>query len=556
MELHLTNDPINNEHSDEQIRQNVITHPSLPRRFPSPQWSVGIILVVLAGAALWGYSFFSSHVKDQISLTITAPTTVKDGEQGEYLITYKNNSFQSLHGMVMGVRYPDTFVFESADPQPSNERNSFWKLPDLSGKARGIISIKGRFVSHGPTTASLKAILTYMPDRVSSSFETDAEVSTHIEGSTHSLSLSGPLTTQPENEVEYIVSYRVDPAHAQSTALTMTFPKDFSLKSSSLSADAGSSTWSGILLTKDVSDGQGTLSLKGVFHKSQTGAQTIRAELTDGSDKPLLQEFLTNLDAPALTLSLGGMPKNILPGTPLHLTARVSNAGTVSFKNLTLEVKIDGDIIDWTQMKNGDEQGKTILLTTETTPVLTEIKAGKKISIPFDIPIKSIENLGAGARALKFTTRIYGEGVDISAGILQGHIASDTAITSSYTILSGQEKPTIGQTTTYRITLTLKNTLTELKDVLLTATIPDSVSWLSEYTLQAGAVHYDPDAREVQWTLNRMPATVHSIDLVFDVSRTPLDQSDLTTGKIIKNIKATARTTSNEQVSVDGVLSL
>lgn len=109
--------------------------------------------IVLKSAAQYAPSNFNSTFEKKnnknieiksspIAIEVDAPLEAADGNNIEYLISYKNISTRYFSNMRLEAEYPAGFVFVSAEPKPSEGDNS-WYLGNLGESETGQISVRG-----------------------------------------------------------------------------------------------------------------------------------------------------------------------------------------------------------------------------------------------------------------------------------------------------------------------------------------------------------------------------------------------------------------------------
>ena len=94
----------------------------------------------------------------------------------------------------------------------------------------------------------------------------------------------------------------------------------------------------------------------------------------------------------------------------------------------------------------------------------------------------------------------------------------------------GPLPPRVGQTTTYRVIWTVTNTLHELLSVKAATILPLDVSFGAVGRVSQGTLLYNPDTREVSWTLQRLQTTTPKATIEFSVVVTPTKEA---VGKIL-----------------------
>lgn len=80
-----------------------------------------------------------------VGLEITGPDKTLANQQNEYVIKYKNNGPDDLTDLQLLLRYPDGFVFASAEPSPQVDNNSLWPIATLKAGEEGEVKIKGDY---------------------------------------------------------------------------------------------------------------------------------------------------------------------------------------------------------------------------------------------------------------------------------------------------------------------------------------------------------------------------------------------------------------------------
>lgn len=98
---------------------------------------------------------------------------------------------------------------------------------------------------------------------------------------------------------------------------------------------------------------------------------------------------------------------------------------------------------------------------------------------------------------------------------------------------TGPIPPRVDQETSYTAALTLTNAYNEVRDGVVTATLPNYVKWAGQWSPSDAKVSYNPDKREVTWNVGTIASgagfTTSPIVLYFKVSFTPsLSQSNST----------------------------
>jgi len=124
-----------------------------------------VVLVIGAGAY---YYMFYNHGTDStaVDLQINAPDTVSAGQDFSYTINYNNQEYVSLKKVNIKADYPTNFIFESADPAPDVNTDT-WNLSQINAKTSGKITIKGKIIDKVGASSIVLAQMLYTPENFS-----------------------------------------------------------------------------------------------------------------------------------------------------------------------------------------------------------------------------------------------------------------------------------------------------------------------------------------------------------------------------------------------------
>jgi hypothetical protein len=86
---------------------------------------------------------------------------------------------------------------------------------------------------------------------------------------------------------------------------------------------------------------------------------------------------------------------------------------------------------------------------------------------------------------------------------------------------SGPLPPQVGQTTTYRVIWSITNSLHDLENITVKATLPPDVSWSANASQDLGAIVYNSDDNTVTWSISSISTDKTQIFGSFSISITP-----------------------------------
>jgi hypothetical protein len=106
---------------------------------------------------------------------------------------------------------------------------------------------------------------------------------------------------------------------------------------------------------------------------------------------------------------------------------------------------------------------------------------------------------------------------------------SDASITSTLRYFdedgaplgSGPLPPTVGTATHYRAVWSVTGGLHGLRDVSISAVLPEGVSWDDFSTASSGSITFDPSSRVIRWAISSLPAGGGEVTARMSLSFTP-----------------------------------
>ena len=220
--------------------------------------------------------------------------------------------------------------------------------------------------------------------------------------------------------------------------------------------------------------------------------------------------------------------------------------------------------VDWNKTDVGaaDLSVNTITWDAVALSKKGKLAAGERETIDLNLPI--LATLGTASDVITFAvTANVGQvgGVDVTRSLqstpLKVSINSDTTFTinaryfeDGTPVGTGPLPPQVGQTTRYRLSWNIKNTLHALDAVTVSATVPPGVNYVGSIANDIGTISFDPASRLLSWTIDRLPITVTSASTTFDLSVTPT-ASDVGTFVKLLNASALTATDSSTKSRID-----
>jgi hypothetical protein len=529
-----------------------------------------VFFAMLAAISWAGVLFFSpgagSFSGNDVKVDIGGPTEVKSGDPVTYTVHYVNGEHVALGTSSLELRMPKEFTMQSSDPPVQG--GDVWQIGSLAPGHDGTITVKGVILAPTGTALDVQAILTYRPADFNSDFQKVSTAAVTVGSSVLDLQVSGPPKVLPGDVVSIVYTYKNNSdSPFENLEVRAEYPPNF-IPASSVPPAAGSDLTSWDIPTLGAGQ-SGTITVQGSFASDAEGSIDVKGQvglMNDDGTFALQQEstFTTDVIKGDLVTSLilNGNPGNqpVMFGDTLHYAVTYKNTGTAVLGNVSLAasfvtVPADG-VLDWNKLSDkagGTLVGNTVTWTKKQIPSLAQINPGDSGTIDFDIPflaapISGVQNGDFEVSALVAAT------IDTVDGTQVGRVAetapvvakavSDTQLTAAARYFnedgsaagSGPLPPEVGQKTTYRVTMTLTNSLHELTDLRISAKLPLNVTWTGVSNVDAGDITFDAADDQMVWTLNRMPTIVPSLNVSFDAAITPTAAQQGTSPQLVSGV--------------------
>ncbi len=518
---------------------------------------VGLILIVLSLGAYY-YIYNSGTDSTAVDLIIESKEKVNANEEFVYKLKYRNLSSVALTNVRVNVNYPEDFVFQEADPAPTEDKN-VWNLGRISPRDWGEINIKGKMIGKQRSSGMLFAEMDYTPENFSSEFKKEASFSTSIKGVGFSADFNYPTSVLVGEENEILITLD---SHEDNffDRFEMEFEKDPNVRILGLEKEDGSeisleetpdASW---IISNFGQEEELTLKYKVVEKKTDNENMNFKFSYT-GEDGEKIIFFEKSLEFEAmksdlnLTLIVNGSQKNepVDFGQTLNYSIVYSNRGEAAMGDVVIMAVLESDFLDWTTLENPDkgrERGNTITWTKDEIPSLEKIEIGDEGAIDFSIDVASFResDLGGAFEIKSFAQYDIGslerpgdiststeEIEDDKSNTIINEINSDLSLDEevryfnedNMPVGTGPLPPQVGEETTFKVYWTLNNNLHELNDLQVEMELPDYVEWDEKNRTSVGSVAYNKADHKVVWQIGRLPITVYRADAEFSISISP-----------------------------------
>ncbi len=527
-----------------------------------------VFLVLALCATIVGFFVFNrrnTFKEEKVGFSYTGATQAVSGDAFTLKLRYRNQGAVALTESVVDVTYPDGFTYTSSNIGTSAEYHNQWQIADLLPGDEKTLEITGTLVGEVGTSRKFSATVSYRPANFNSEFQKNIDWEVVITSTSLEVEFKGSREVIAGQEVGYELSYQnTSTRDMTNLKITPRWPEGFTLSSSNPELDL-TGTWQVGTLA---AGSKKTISFAGKF-VGETGTQKqldfkFGLVQSDGSENiQAEQSFLILLIAPQLqvttSLNADTQTQAVDWGDTLSYSVGLNNAGDVKIDQgvvkLTLTYLVNGqtsseEFIDWSTLVNSNKasrDGLVIQWNKDAVSELEALKPGDKVNVAFEVSLDH-EPPAALANQKNFEIRaqvdfagqrtgdqpeanlpLSAQGTPISAVINSQPTLSVVARyydDAGEVIGLGPFPPVVGQSTTFKIFWSLKNTSNDITSVVVKTSLPGTVAWVGQGSVSAGEpLSFDAKTRSVTWRINKLPAYIgHETPPVtaeFSISLTP-----------------------------------
>lgn len=555
-----------------------------------------IIIIFAVASFLRGWFSFS---KERVSLEIEGPTEIASGEEVEFSIKYQNNNKIDLNNSKLIIDYPSGAYSAQGDELTQE----IFEIGKILPKTEGEKKIKIRLAGDKGNIKLLNARLNFQPENISSYFENSASFKITITKVLIGLYLTTPQKAISGEEVSYTLDYMNNSDDDFSNLkIELDYPSGFSFKNAIPEPDEEDNIW--YLEKLDKKDRE-TIKITGSLEGIEGENKNLKAIVNRIEGDKTLQYSQTNsitqISSSPLLLSLSVNDKekstNVDYQEKLDYKINFKNNSDIAFSQLVLKVYLNGNALDLKTIslkEKGffDSLNNIITWSAAGVPSLALLPPGESGSVEFSVSIKNnldINNFSdrnfevlvrAELETLNVPPQFNLERLKIektlnskvnSKIILQakGYYNETSANIQNY----GPIPPKVNQTTTYTIHWQITNSSNDVKNVRVTAILPQGINWKDNYKVSHSGteLEYNERTKQIAWKIDKVPAAVGYLipvyELVFQVALTPsitqvgvapvlidessLEGEDIFTGEILESFDSAIDASLPDDSSID-----
>lgn len=528
-------------------------------RFTSILLTIVVTLAVIAligwGAFFVYNEYFTQQEEETFSVEIDVREELVSGEETSIAIRYQNPTDVPVTALELDVRLPSTFMISNLSPSPADEDELIWSVGSLPAGSDGVIVIDGVWAAEVPSSTPVQVLVNYRPANFNADFQEIETVYIQTLDSTFDLEFEGPEEAVPGESLEYRMRMKnTGTTVMEDVEFQLNLPPGFFLEESTPEVEPGAApVWK---YEEIPAGGEEEITFEGSFAADATGFQyfdMVTAILhADQSLTQATAQGFTDVLGSDLNVQLivnGGIEDvSTSLGDNLRVTVAYENTGEADLENVSLlldfqselplpiiwdEAELDGgritaDGILWDEFNIGSLAPEDRTLLNLIFPISSSIGSGQADQFAI------VANASHGDIEVRSTPIAVVINSEAELQVSGRYYTDDGA-----PLGNGPMPPEVGSETTYRIFWTIENTLHDLENVEVSATLPPDVSWELQTAAELGSISFDQASNTVTWSITNLPASITRVQANFAVSVTP-DEDDvgafmkLTSGSILK----------------------
>lgn len=526
-----------------------------------------IFFFAILSAAAWA-GFFIFHPTEKFAgnnidffISSSSPT-LTSGQEEEIIIHYKNNENVPLGEVEISTAFSKEFIVSSRDPE-APEAGS-WKIGSLPKGGEGEIKVRGKVLARKGKDLTFETYFSYRPANFNSDFQKVATHTIPVAASILGVSIEGPEEALPGETIVYKISYQSNgEREIDNVEVRLAYAENFFPSKAEPAPQEGGGRW---ILPKLKPGEKGEIRLTGSFSSAAEGNRDITVEIgTVGNGGVWQAQELVKGTVELVKSELGlllvanGSAKNgvVNFGDTMRYSLTFQNKSEVALAEVFITAHLAATPVSpgkslflWDTLKDdlkGRMRGEEIIWSKKEYSKLGKISPGEEGTIDFSLDLISAPFLQKGS---DYRIQVYVEaaigrigGVKteriVRSEVLESRFLSDLIFKSEaryfndddIALGTGPVPPRVGETTTYRIWWTVKNSLHEVDAPRLQTALPEGVVFTGKFNSgEIGAITYDEKERKVIWEIGKIPITSPELQAEFEVAITPAEDQF---GKIV-----------------------
>lgn len=483
-------------------------------------------LFVITVASLWWSS--NSFSDKGVTLSIEGPDSASSGDEVTYTIKYGNSTSVTLSDMSFRLFYPSGSIVIK-DGKPTTPESEGFVVDNIDPGQSGENQFKIFLIGDKGAIKTARVSVVFTAGTLRSSFEKEATIATTITSLPVNVALVAPPTAVAGQPVQYILDLRNDSqVDLYDLRAVITYPDGFTVQKTIPQADEGSTIWH----IEQLKQNAGLrITITGILQGNEREAKIIKVMLQHKFNGQYVDyvnaEAFTMISSPLLSVRV--TPNNnrdyvSFAGDTLRYTISYANNSQYTLLGLMLGVKLEGEMYDFSQLRTEsgffDSQNNVVDFSPSGVPAFAALRPGQAGTLTFSVPLKPglVGSSGTSSFFVKATARLFT--TNIPSGVDGEEVFALDSVTTKISgqpsligsILydnnagSGPLPPQVGQETTMTVLWQLSNPGNDVRNAVVTATLPPGVTFKDVATATNGAVPiFDRNSNKVTWSVGLLP---------------------------------------------------
>jgi hypothetical protein len=487
--------------------------------------SLGVAVFIFFG----GLNMISSN---NLDVRVTAPSSISSGEELPIGLSIVNGNRTDLEEVSLFIEYPEGS--ESVEEQGKALTRSKVDLGIIPKGKAGEHNLNLVLFGEKDAIKTFTFRIEYKVKGSNAVFSKEKKFEVSISSSPLLLDITYPK----EVNSGQIVTVSIDLTSnsnvpVKNTLVKVEYPYGFTYKDSSMATYRDNNIWN----LGDLKDGdKKTLTIRGVLIGQNLEDRSFRVS-TGSQSLDNSRDFDTTLATAIFTMGIRKSFYDLsvvynqqnapLAGQSIPVEIKWQNTLPDKIINSHIEVSISGNAFDRTKVNAGGggfykSIDNTITWDKNTTAVLNSILPGESNHIDFSVT--SFGDMVTGKL-------IKNPHIDMHVAISGDRLGTDSSTVTSEEDLTikistnlgikakslrdagpfvntGPIPPKADKETTYTITWSLSNTTNDIKNTIVTTSLPVGVEWKGETSPSGEKVSYDSSSRIVTWNVGNVSAGV------------------------------------------------
>lgn len=504
-----------------------------------------IAVVVVLFRFLFGGNIVSG---DNIEVTVKAPVSIAGGELLAFEIELKNNNSITLQGVDLGITFPVGTM------APDNLSKTLKRSQIFIGDIQAGQSVKKniKIVLFGSENEkkNIDLALEYKVKGSNSLFNKTKTFAVLMTSAPVSLVVSGPSEINANQGVSYSLDIVSNSnSVVKNVLLKADYPFGFIFNNSSPATFSKNNLW----LIGDLAPGEKrTIKFSGIVSGQEGEERGFNFSLgsQSGTDSTAIDTVFTTSFAsvtirrPFVSADIffnGQDTKEYITGAGDKIEALIKWQNNLSYQvsDVSITLKISGNAIDKSgvQADGGFYRSvdNTIIFDKATDKVFASLEPGQSGESKFSLKTfgsNSVTGSALSNPTVNVLIQVQGKTVETN-GSIKNVIFTDARsikVSSNPRLFAkslyyvgpfkntGSIPPKSEKETTYTVTWTVTNPLNNLSNARVTTVLPPYMKWLDTVSPNSEKMSYDPNTREISWSIGNVMAGAGTVASAREVS--------------------------------------